>query len=192
LALHENLVNAQPGLYEMGLAGLSRPVQVVACTYQRCTSSEAHAGLRPITPPHQTLQRLELLEGAPPPPPRPFYTSPTHHIPSPPQFLDVKGKFVTSFEHASGNMDAAGTAQYIHWLRAIAPGQFENALLTEDGDSKSRSWDYPGWNIGKCKCHKGKSLPVCLNRKISGIVCTCRNTGSKSCVNITAVATRMQ
>ena len=79
-------------------------------------------------------------------------------------------------------MDAAGTGECIKWLRAIAPDDFENAQLTEDGDAKTRMWDINGWTISKCKCHKGKNIPVCLNRKMSGIACTCR-TGGKSCVN---------
>ena len=104
---------------------------------------------------------------------------------SPLQILNVKGRFVHSFPEASGNMDAAGTAECIHWLTANAPGDFEHVVLTEDGDAKSRSWNLPGWSMSKCKCHKGKNIPVCLNRKMSGIVCTCRHVGGKSCSNIT-------
>ena len=83
-------------------------------------------------------------------------------------------------------MDAVGTGECINWLRANAPGQFDNAQLTEHGDAKTREWHLGRWTISKCKCHKGKNIPVCLNRKMSGILCKCANAdfGGKSCINI--------
>ena len=102
------------------------------------------------------------------------------------QILNVKGRFVHSFKEASGNMDAAGTAECLHWLLANTPGEFEDAVLVEDGDGgKIRRWrPMPRLRVCKCTCHKGKNIPVCLNKNMSKIACTCKHPGSKSCVNI--------
>ena len=41
-----------------------------------------------------------------------------------------------------------------------------------------------GWTIRKFKGHEGKNIPVCLNRKMSDIACTCSCAGGRSsCVH---------
>ena len=47
--LHENLRNANPRLYAMGLEGLFRPVKAVECSCPRCADDQACAGLRPMS-----------------------------------------------------------------------------------------------------------------------------------------------
>ena len=64
--LHENLRNANPRLYAMGLEGLFRPVKAVECSCPRCADDQACAGLV-LAVCHLTKHR-DTSEVNPPPP----------------------------------------------------------------------------------------------------------------------------
>ena len=83
-------------------------------------------------------------------------------------------RFVIEHAGCSGDMDMAGTAACVGYLRAKHPELVHRAVLVEDGDAKKRKWAMEDWSIAKCKCHKGKNLPKSLKKNMPGIPCTCR------------------
>lgn len=86
-------------------------------------------------------------------------------------------RFVIEHKGCSGDMDMAGTAACVGYLRAKHPELVRGAVLVEDGDAKTRKWAMEDWRIAKCKCHKGKNLSTSLKKNMPGITCTCRCNG---------------